>query len=240
MKKLQAEYNQRGTLLNKEFKYLFLLNEEVKNQASQYILYLEEGLIVNFENKNNVIGEHLAKIYDDDAINILSELFGKTGVILLYAQPIYIVKSKLKKDIIDLDITNDIISINFKEDDKINNIKIGKIYTTSSPRQYNKLMANVRYMIESHSHIFENECKFTMLKSDQIEKICNDLFKCKISDVDIRLSKQVVPGINLKREIGLVVDIENIKSIGMNNISHLYIIQKRSLLNNFHIYKIII
>lgn len=238
---LLATYNARGTLISSEFKILFEINEEVKAQSGKYLIDIRNSLIVTLENKKNVIGRHVSKIQDDNAITTLKQTFDDNTILCLIPSEIYRVKRDFKKNIIKLYLNENKLIFKVKVDDEIEDITIGTLHHPNlSIRTYEKFKDVVNLAIVDYSDFINFTEKFTMLNDSQIETICNDLFKCQMSDVDIRLTKQLIPGINLKREIGLVVDISNVITNGENKMCNFYIIQKRSLVDNFHIYKMIL
>lgn len=235
--KIDITYNEKGQLKCPFISTLYNINQDVKKISEQYYLDVNNGVIIYSKNKKGIVGEHMSVINDDKNVVILKDTFGD-AILEINSTALYALFQTYKKQMVSLTLLNntDKMVVTLDTGDAV---QIGRFINVSHPDN-EPFQDELNKKIDFHNPVTRHKDRFTQLDDNQIDSISESIFKCMMSGIHVRLTKQLVPGISNKFNVGLFLDIERleVKETG-EEICRLYILSERKTVDHFHIYKIL-
>lgn len=233
---LEITYNERGQLKCPFLSTLYNVNQDVKKIGLTYILDTRYGNIRYTQRQKGIVGEHITTLASEKDINVLMDAFNG-ATLEINSVALYALFKDYKKNMDKLTLYNDtdkmIVTL-----DNGSAIQIGR-YITSNHPEYNSMCDESNQRLDFHEPVIEHRNRFTELTDEQVERISESILKCMMSDIHIRITKQLVPGISNKYNLAIFLDIERIMVEGNAEICRLYISQERKMVNHFHVYQVL-
>lgn len=236
MIKLEVSYNDKGQLKCPFISALNNINQDVKKLSDKYIIDVKNRFIFHSVKRKGTMGNHVSYIVSDKDAQILEDTFGDV-LIEITSDAFYALLKDYKKNmkVMTLYQQTDKLIVVLDSGDAV---CVGR-YINDTHIEYESILKDIQLFLEEHIDVIKHRDRFTMLDDDQIERISESIFKCMISDIHIRITKQLVPGISNKFNLGIFLDINSLQIKGNDQICNLYILQERKIVDHFHVYKVL-
>lgn len=235
--KIEITYNDRGQLKCSFLSTLYNINQDVKKISEEYYLDLDSGSIIYKGKRKGIVGEHISVMSKATDAALLKETFGYDNILMINSDALYVLFQTSKKSMKYITIQENSDKLVVALDDG-NLFYIGRIIKQNHVN-YDKIKNNISNILEYHEPVIGKRTRFTEFNDSQVERICESILKCVMNDFHIRLTKQIVPGINGKFPVSIFLDIERIEKQNEEEICNMYISQDRKMVSHFHIYRII-
>lgn len=236
MLNIEITYNEKGQLKCPFISTLNNINQDIKKISTKYLLDVSNRYIIHIEKRKGIVGQHISYISSDKDAKILQDTFGPI-ILEINSDALYALLKDYKKNLKMLTTYKDTDRMVVTIDDA-SAIYIGR-YITTSHSEYGTILETLNEFLNNRGVLVRRKEIFTMLNDDQIERVSESILKCVISDINVRITKQLVPGISNKFNVGLLLNIDSIRQEGNDEICDLFILQERKTVDNFHIYKVL-